>query len=175
VTTRRQFLKVGLVGGGVLVAAGWFAFRPKGPQSPAGTLDERTATIVAALVPVVLAGVLPVAAEARRTAIRETVDAFGRAVSGLAPGVQEEIAQLFSLLGLPPTRVALAGVWTTWDDASPADIIQFLDRWRTSRFDLLRAGYQALTRLLQASWYGNPSSWAHLGYPGPPSLGSMQS
>jgi hypothetical protein len=173
--TRRQFLKVGLVGGGVLVAAGWLAFRPKGPQHLAGTLDQRTAAVVAALVPVVLAGVLPVAVEARRTAIRETVEAFGRAVSGLAPAVQDEIAQLFSLLGLPPTRVALAGVWTTWEDASPADIAQFLNRWRTSRFDLFRAGYQALTRLLQASWYGNPASWDHLGYPGPPSLGSMQS
>jgi len=174
-TTRRQFLKVGLAGGAVLVAAGWFAYRARAPQSPAKVLDERAMVIVSVLVPVVLAGVLPEPPEARRIAIREVVEAFGRAVSGLAPAVQEEIAQLFSLLGLAPARMLLAGVWTTWDEASPEDIARFLDRWRTSRFDLLRAGYHALTRLMQASWYGNPSSWVHVGYPGPPSLGVPQS
>jgi hypothetical protein len=173
--TRRQFLKVGLAGGAVLAAVGWFGSRPKEPRSLAGALDERAMGIVAALVPVVLDGVLPRGTDERRIAIRETAEAFGRAVSGLAPAVQEEIAQLFSLLGMPLTRVLLAGMLTPWDQASSADIARFLDRWRTSRFDLLRAGYQALTRLLQASWYGNSASWALLGYPGPPSLAGVQS
>ena len=169
--TRRQFLQVGLAGGAVLAAAGWIAHlsRETHPAGPA--LDEPTKSIVAALVPVILAGQLPDEPEERRSASREVVEAFGRAVSGLAPAVQKEIRQLFSLLGSAPMRVALAGVWATWDEASPDDVSRFLDRWRTSRFDLFRAGYQALTRLVQASWYGNPSSWARVGYPGPPSLG----
>jgi hypothetical protein len=47
----------------------------------------------------------------------------------------------------------------------------FLARWRESRFDLLRAGYQALTQLVQAAWYGNPRAWGAIGYPGPPAVG----
>jgi hypothetical protein len=46
----------------------------------------------------------------------------------------------------------------------------FLARWRTSRFDLARAGYQALTQLIQAAWYDNPVAWRAIGYPGPPAL-----
>ena len=47
----------------------------------------------------------------------------------------------------------------------------FLTRWRHSRFEIQRAGYQALSQLIQASWYDNPASWATIGYPGPPKLG----
>ena len=57
------------------------------------------------------------------------------------------------------------------ESASGKEISQFLARWRVSRFDLLRAGYQALTQLIQASWYDNPTSWSVIGYPGPPRLG----
>jgi hypothetical protein len=64
--------------------------------------------------------------------------------------------------------VALAGLTSPWEEASVEDVSTFLTRWRTSRFDLMRAGYQALTQLIQAAWYGNPRSWGAIGYPGPP-------
>jgi hypothetical protein len=82
--------------------------------------------------------------------------------------VQSEINDLLGLLHFAPTRYALAGIGSAWPEASTQDVSDFLARWRTSRFDLLRAGYQALTQLLQAAWYGNPRSWPAIGYPGPP-------
>ena len=118
--------------------------------------------------PAVLAGALP-AKEAERTgAIREVVEAFDRAVSGLSPAVQREIEDLLSLLRYAPTRIAFTGIGSSWEDAEVQSVAAFLARWRESRFDLLRAGYQALTQLLQAAWYGNPRSWPAIGYPGPP-------
>lgn len=151
---RRRFLQVGLAGTAVLATAGWFAMRPR-------------PGVVEALVPVILAGSLP-PAPAQAAAVREVAEAFHRAVAGLAPEVQREIRQLLGMLAFLPTRLAFTGMATPLQEASPAEIARFLSAWRTSRFDLLRAGYQALTQLMQAAWYDNPMSWKAIGYPGPP-------
>jgi hypothetical protein len=168
--SRRRFLQVGLAGAAVLVAARLLERSPAGPSTPFRVLDARSAGVVAALVPAVLAGALPADAPGRALAIREVVEAFDRAVSGLSPSVQVEIDDLLGVLRFAPTRIALAGVWTAWDEADAAAVAAFLARWRDSRFDLLRAGYQALTQLLQAAWYGNPRAWPAIGYAGPPAL-----
>ena len=134
-------------------------------------LDARSAAMVAAIVPVVLAGSLPEAGEARAKAIADTVDAFDRAVAGLSAAVQKEVEELFSVLRFAPTRLAFTGLWEPVEEAGAAEVAAFLRRWRSSRFEIQRAGYQALTQLIQASWYDNPASWAAIGYPGPPALG----
>ena len=156
--TRRQFIQAGLGGSALLLAAGC----AKGPGS--------NAEVLRALVPVVLAGALPTEARARADAIGETVEAFDRAVGGLAPAIQDEIGDLLALLAFPPTRIAVAGLWARWSEASAADIGAFLDGWRASRFELKRSGYRALTQLIQGSWYDNPRAWALIGYPGPPAI-----
>jgi hypothetical protein len=170
--TRRQFLKVGIASGAVLAGAGWlYLRRGPGPAKGLQWLDERGRTIVAALAPIVLEGALPGAQAERAQALDEVVAAFDRAVSGLSPAVQEEIRQLFALLGLAAGRFIVAGVRSAWHEATPEEVAGFLRRWQSSRFGLLRAGYQALTQLLLAAWYGNAASWERIGYPGPPALG----
>ncbi len=152
--SRRRFLQVGVAGTVVLATAGYLA-RPRGD-------------VITALVPVVLAGSLPQDPAGRARAIAETAAAFHRAVAGLTPAVQAEVAQLLALLRFMPTRLAFTGIASPIDEAAPAEVAAFLQRWRASRFDLLRASYQALTQLTQAAWYDNPSSWQAIGYPGPP-------
>lgn len=169
---------MGLAGAVVLVAARLLDRAPgayAAPTAPYRVLDARSAGLVAALVPAVLAGALPAQPDERALAIREVVEAFDRAVSGLSPAVQLEIDDLLGVLRFAPTRMAFAGVWSPWDEASTESISAFLVRWRESRFDLLRAGYQALTQLLQAAWYGNPRAWPAIGYAGPPALTGMLS
>lgn len=134
-------------------------------------LDPAGAAIMAAIVPVVLDGALPTDPAGRASAVTDTVANVARAVSGLAPAAQNELAELFSLLSLPPTRIALAGVKTPWEDASPEAVAAFLDRWRTSGWALLRSAYDALHQLVLAAWYGNPRAWPAIGYPGPPAIG----
>lgn len=168
--TRRQFIKVGIAGAAVLAATRWF----EGSQTATATgfrvLDAGTAAVMSAFVPVVLAGSIPEESQARARAIREVVEAFDRAVAGLSPAVQQEIDQLFSVLRFAPVRIVLTGLWEPVESSSPEEIAAFLTRWRHSRFGIQRAGYQALTQLVQASWYDNPASWAAIGYPGPPAL-----
>jgi hypothetical protein len=161
--SRRRFLQIGIAGA-ALLAAGSLLYRRVPSSGSYRVLDERSAEPVAALAPVVLDGALPAAA------LREIVEAFDGIVAGLSPAIQSEIGDLLGLLCFAPTRIAFAGVWSSWREARAEEIAAFLARWRTSRFDLPRSGYQALTQLLQAAWYGNPASWGALGYAGPPKL-----
>jgi hypothetical protein len=171
-TTRRTFLVVGLAGGAALAATYWLRrTRGRDPVLAAdaslAALDPAAPAIVAAIVSVMLDGALPAD---RHAAVTETVANVARAVSGLAPNAQKELGELFSLLSFPPTRVALTGVMAPWADASPETVAAFLERWRTSRWMLLRSAYDALHQLVFAAWYGNPKSWPAIGYSGPPAL-----
>jgi hypothetical protein len=154
----------------VLAGARWLD-RPRAVAAPGlRALDERSAPALAALVPVVLDGALPTEAAARGRAIGEIVEAFDRAVSGLSPSVQKEVDELFALLRFPPVRLLFTGLWSPLEESSPREIAEFLTRWRHSRFDIQRAGYQAMTQLIQAAWYGNSASWPAIGYPGAPAI-----
>ena len=169
-TTRRQFLKVGLASAGLLAAVRFLDRAEAAPAPNHRVLDATAVVTVAALVPIVLDGSLPEEPEARARAIRETVDGFDRAVSGLSLAVQKEVDQLFGVLRFAPTRLAFTGLWTSIEESPPEEVAAFLTRWRHSRFEIQRAGYQALTQLILAAWYDNPVSWSVIGYPGPPKL-----
>ena len=93
-----------------------------------------------------------------------------KAVSGLSLPVQKEIAELFSLLTLAPTRRLLAGVAPVWQDAGVAEVSAFLESWRRSRFMLLQSAYAALHDLALGAWYARPERWEAIGYPGSPEV-----
>jgi hypothetical protein len=165
--SRRAFLVTGALGAAALAAGGWLRYGPG--MRGAGALDDDARDIVGAMVPAFLSGALP--GDARRAdAVRETVDAVWRTVAGLPPEARRELAQLFALLALAPTRVAMTGSWQPWEHASPADVDAMLRRWQTSRIDLLRSAYDGLHQLILAAWYGNPRAWPAINYPGPPAL-----
>ena len=157
-TTRRQFLQTGLAGSVLLAVAG--CTRPS-----AGNARR---AVIAAIAPVMLGRALP--ASDRDTALARTVDAVETAIDGLSLPAQQEIGELFDLLAFAPTRKLAAGVWTDWPAASAADIGQFLESWRDSRFDLLKSGYAALHDLIFGAWYAAPENWPAIGYPGPPEV-----
>ncbi len=163
-TSRRTFLKAGLIGGGLL-AAGGLAALLAGREA---TRDRET--VLRALVPVLLDGALPDAPQERDAAIARCVQGVGTAVAGLAPAAQDEAAQLFALLAMAPTRRLLAGVGDGWDKASADEVAAFLNRWRTHRLALLQSGYQALHDLVLGAWYGDERSWRAIGYGGPLNL-----
>ena len=168
---RRTFLAVGVAGAGALALAGWLR------RSPAPAAGGATANISAdghdilrAVVPVLLAGALPQDTAARATAFAQTLSALDTAVGGLPAAAQAELAQLFSLLSLPPVRVGVARIDAPWAEATPEQVRACLDRFRDSSVQLLRAAYDALHQLTFAAWYGDPQAWGAIGYPGPPVL-----
>jgi hypothetical protein len=162
--TRRQFLQTGLLGGVLLAGAAWWAAprtEPLPSAVPPGLawLGAADAVLIGAIAPVILG--LP---DVPRPLVIEGVD---RAVLALPAGVRQEIRQLFDLLGNGWGRRWLAGIDPPWAQADAADIARFLQRWQLSRLALLRSGYQGLHALIMAAWYGNPRSWAAIGYAQP--------
>ena len=160
-TDRRTFLKAGLAGSALLAAGGlaaWIVGR-----DAARDRDE----VLAALIPVLLEGALPVEPQARAQAISRGVQLVGTAIGGLAPSAQEEAAQLFALLAIGPTRLLATGIASSWPDASPQQVQAFLQSWRTHSWTLLQSGYHALHDLVLGSWYADEASWPAIGYGGP--------
>ncbi len=172
--TRGEFIQTGLAGITLLALAGCMRSNTYAgsPFDDNGyryrVLSGGDRELIAAVAGAMLAGVLPSEPIAYRAALVQAVRGVDVAVSGLPPGVVDEVRQLFGLLEFPPTRGFAAGVWSSWTNASGSQVASFLLRWRFSGVTLFRSGYQALHQLVMAAWYGGPASWTRIGYPGPP-------
>ncbi|HJV85672.1 MAG TPA: hypothetical protein VJ698_09350 [Noviherbaspirillum sp.] len=162
--TRRSFLKAGLVGALALAAAGGIYRATRRPAAPERfVLDDAAKAVLGAVIPVVLKDAIdPTPAMVQAATARVDV-----AISGLPFATQKEIQDLFGLLTLGPARRFLAGIPDDWPKARQEDIAAFLQNWRLSRFGLLQSAYQALHDLILGAWYGDESTWAAIGYPGP--------
>jgi hypothetical protein len=173
--TRRQFLKRGLLGGGLLALAGTlpFAFRSTalGPRPRRElrllTLDEHAvlAAICARLVPGDGAGPGWPTADA--------LDCAGKIDALLAtchPDVGSDFRRLLRLFESGFLGTFIAASPRPFTRAAAADQDARIEAWRRSRFTVLRSGYQALKRLACASYYSSPEVYARIGYPGPPDV-----
>lgn len=168
--SRRQFLRVGTMGALALSTISATALLSGCASAPMPTgfsvLRSTDQAILRALLPVVLAGQLPDGA-AGTEAIDETLLTLDAFLAGTSVAGQKQLGQLFDLMHMPVTRYALVGLSSPWEEADAADISKFLAHWRNSRFETLRAGYGALTQMLNMMWYLQPRSWAVIGYEPP--------
>lgn len=162
--TRRHFLTLG-IGSAALLAGFGIASQYVGRH---GVDDRRE--VLRATIPVVLDGVLPASGPERTQAVKNTLWEVETAIDGLAPAAQDELRALFLALAAAPSRMLLAGLATTWEEADPASIAAALQGWRTHRLSLLQAAYHALHDLILGTAYADESRWAAIGYPGPPAL-----
>ncbi|WP_330114751.1 twin-arginine translocation pathway signal protein [Pseudomonas sp. JS3066] len=170
--SRRNLLKVGLLGSAFLATAGVTASLTGCSASvPAGgfaVLRESDLPFLRALVPVMLDGAVP--AQGIPTAVDGALQSLDYALHRLSPEMLKLTMQLFDVLALPVTRGPLTGVWGSWEKASAQHVHDFLTRWENSSIGLLKMGHASLLQLVMMAWYGRPESWAHCGYPGPPSV-----
>lgn len=162
-SSRRSFLKLGLVGTLALATAGGIYRALQPSVTPMRfTLDDKARSALTAIAPVMIGNINATPME-RDRAVSLVVDA----IAGLPLTTQKEIQDLFALLTLGPTRRFLAGVPDDWAKARPEDVAAFLQDWRHSRIGLLQTAYHALHDLILGPWYADASSWASIGYPGP--------
>jgi hypothetical protein len=121
-----------------------------------------------ALIPVMLDGA--VAADNLPSAVDGTLKGLDQSLNHLSPEMLKLTRQLFDVLGMAVTRGPLTGIWGSWENASAEAIRNFLQRWENSSLSLLRMGHSSLLQLVMMAWYGRKESWAHCGYPGPPTV-----
>ncbi|WP_420474208.1 hypothetical protein [Noviherbaspirillum sp. ST9] len=162
-SSRRSFLKVGLLGALALATAGGL-YRITRPAETPGPfiLNDVARAVLAAIVPAMLKGAVTTPGDID-AAIKRAVDA----IHGLPLSAQKEVQDLFALLALGPSRRLLAGVPDDWNQAKPADVAAFLHDWRYSRIALFQGAYLGLHDLITGAWYSHESTWAAIGYPGP--------
>lgn len=121
-----------------------------------------------ALIPVMLDG--SVAAERMPAAVDGTLKSLDYNLNHLSPEMLKLTRQLFDVLGMAVTRGPLTGIWGSWENAGAESIRHFLERWENSSLSLLRMGHSSLVQLVMMAWYERKESWAHCGYPGPPTV-----
>lgn len=170
--SRRSLLKVGLLGSAFLAGAGLTATlsgcSASAPQAGFTVIRGSDLPFLNALIPAMLDGAVP--AQQMPQALAGTLESLDHSLNHLSPELLKLTVQLFDVLALPLTRGPLTGVWGGWDNASPAAVRTFLERWQNSSIGLLQMGHASLLQLVMMSWYGRAESWAHCGYPGPPTL-----
>jgi hypothetical protein len=170
--SRRGLLKVGLFGSAFLATAGVTATlsgcSASVPVSGLSTLRSSDLPFLRALIPVVLEGA--VKAEHLAAAIDSTIKGIDYSLTRFSPEMHKLTVQLLDVLALGVTRGPLTGIWGSWENASTEDVRAFLLRWQGSSISLLKMGYSSLLQLVMLAWYGQPESWAHCGYPGPPKV-----
>lgn len=182
---RRSFLRTGMGGalllGTVSVTAGLSgcATAPAGHSQVPATgatrsdyhfrfLTEDDLVLFGALLPALIGPALTEQPEPRRAHIRATIERIDAGIHQFGPANQKELRSLFDLLNFGLTRVTVARVWSSWENASTAEVDAFLNRWRTSGIGLFNNGYIALTKITNVAFYGHSNHWAATGYPGPP-------
>jgi hypothetical protein len=172
--TRRKFLRAGTVGALLLATArlGWGepASGNANGAEPISMLGAGARDVLGAIVPVILAGALPIDSTGKSERVQSTIAGVDRAIAGLPSHAQAELHDLFALLAFAPSRWLLAGMRQPWRESSAVDVAAFLQQWRMSGWALKQQAYLALHELVFAAFYADPASWPAIGYPGPPRL-----
>jgi len=170
--SRRGLLKFSLGATAFLATAGLGASLSGCSSSVAAngfvSLRDGDLLFLRALIPVMLDGAL--AAEKMPVAVEGTLKSLDYSLDHLSPEMLKLIRQLFDVLGMAVTRGPLTGIWGSWENASAEAMRHFLDRWENSSLSLLRMGHSSLQQMVMMAWYTRAESWAHCGYPGPPTV-----
>jgi len=170
--SRRGLLKFSLGATAFLATAGLGASLSGCSSSVAAngfvSLRDGDLLFLRALIPVMLDGA--VAAEKMPDAVEGTLKSLDYSLDHLSPEMLKLTRQLFDVLGMAVTRGPLTGIWGSWENASAEAMRHFLERWENSSLSLLRMGHSSLQQMVMMAWYTRAESWAHCGYPGPPSV-----
>ncbi|VVM85764.1 hypothetical protein PS662_02568 [Pseudomonas fluorescens] len=170
--SRRGLLKFSLGASAFLATAGLGASLSGCSSSTSASgfamLRSGDLLFLRALLPVMLEGAVTV--EKMPTAVDDTLKTLDNGLDHLSPEMLKLTRQLFDVLGMAVTRGPLTGIWGSWENASGDEIRRFLDRWENSSLSLLRMGHSSLQQMVMMAWYSRRESWAHCGYPGPPSV-----
>lgn len=163
---RRTLLKLGIGGAAVLaIAGGGLALLRPGWVD--GRLSADARIVMRAVARAVLNGNLPADAVKREAALHGHITRLGATIAGLPAATQDELSQLLALLASAPGRTLLAGLHTSWDEASVEEISAALQEMLASSLALRQQAFHALRDLTNAAYFSDRSTWPMLGYPGP--------
>lgn len=163
---RRKLLAVGAATGALLAVAGG-TLTLLHPARVEGRFNASTSAVMSAVAQAVLDGFLSPDSATRARQLQAHLSRLQATIAGFPPGMQAEVDQLLSLLAHPAGRIALAGLRSDWDKATPQQMHDALQSLRTSSMALRQQAFHALRDLTNAAYFADPATWAKVGYPGP--------
>ncbi|GLS83351.1 TAT leader-containing periplasmic protein [Paraferrimonas haliotis] len=158
---RRTFLTIGIASTAAM-AFGVKLYSDKAFDD--SNYDEHHRVLLAALVPVLLDGILPEVTQPRQRAINRCIDNCLTTISLLPEHQAEQMQELLQSLEAQFGNLLLVGSITPLALQSPAQIQQVLESWRNSFIEMLQQAYLGLRNLIIASYYSDPDVWPTLGY-----------
>ena len=150
-----------LVAGGVGLQL-WPSARAHVPRRALAVLDAKSFAIVAAIAERV---VMAPGADPAEIAHR-----FDAALTTSPPEAQADVKTAILLVESAAAGLLFDGRPRPFTRLAPLDRDAALYAFRDSRVQPRRAAYQALRKLCLAAHYSQPSTWASVGYPGPPDI-----
>lgn len=167
--TRRSLIKRGALGGAAAAAVGggWLAFKPSRlvplPAEPLQVLDAKTYSVLHAITGRVLTE--PAASPVVKALVPQLIDQH---LSGLPAGEAGDYVQAIRAIESPLRGFVLDLRATPFSQLDAEGQDDVLDAWRGSTWSARRGAYQRVKQLITAVYYGHPSTYAVIGYPGPP-------
>ncbi len=172
--SRRKLMQTGLLGSLFLGASSGLVYLLEPFKSPTPLpgewllLQDRDLVALRAIAPVVLGSRLPASGEEHEQQLERVLRSADSILYYSSEEIHRQSRQILDLISYPAYRILFTGVAQSWNEASEADIRDFIDRWSNSRLPLLQSILHAITRVIQAAWYAVPESVARTGYPGIP-------
>jgi hypothetical protein len=167
---RRSFLVRGLAGGALLAlgGAGWLLTRKTRPLPELAGALKVFSPEEAAILAAIAGRLVPERPGFPRPAELRLASRMDEVVAMAHQATQAELRRLVRLFESALGGLLLDGDGRLFTTSTPAQQDRRLRAWAQSRLPLRRTGYRALKRLVYASYYAAPETWAAIGYAGPP-------
>jgi hypothetical protein len=163
---RRRLLQWGLASVAVTAVAGQ-ALSLLRPGLVDGRLGEGARWVLRRVAEAILEGSLPSDPAQQELALNLYLRRVDATLASLPSHTQNELSQLFSVLGSRLGCWSLCGLTASWDSASVAEVAAALQSMRSSTLSVRVQAYQGLHDLVCAPYFAGEETWALLGYPGP--------
>lgn len=172
---RRQLLKFSAVTSLVLGAAGLGLSLSGCSQEQSSSAGELRYLRIAdraffsAMVPVVLGPLLltPGGKHVEQATLDEVIRTIDTALYRANSQAQKQFYQFLDLINTGLGRRLIAGTSKHWTEMSDVELDAVLERWRSSRLNLLTTVYNNIRLLAIMSRMVHPDARAQTGYPGP--------
>lgn len=93
-----------------------------------------------------------------------------QAFFGLSRENQKDLKLVMKLVDYRVVRFLVLGLWKPFENASSREIEESLTHWSAHAAQDLQKAFDAVRKLVLATWYADPLSQVDTGYPGPPTI-----
>jgi hypothetical protein len=162
---RRWFLKTALAVAAVGGAVGSGVWWRRGFEGSHLTKDGRT--VLRALASAIVGPLLPKEPGPRAASLDNYLVKVEAAIGQMPAAKRQLLALLLGALANAPTRYLASGMWTSWEEATDAQILQALEHMRSAGVDAQRTIFAASRGITCLMFFSIPDNWALAGYPGP--------